>query len=203
MKKKWTKDDILSVLESLLLAGGRPVKMAEILSCMGEGFKPHEIKEHLKALAKTYQKKDRGMKLREAAGGWQLITKDENREYVQYLKKTRPFRLSKASLEVLSIIAYKQPCTRAEIGQMRRADSGHILRTLMDRGLVQFAGASDQPGKPMTYKTTARFLEVYGLKNLKGLPSLDEIKDEFSPENTSVFEDEAESSSPRTLNFKP
>lgn len=182
--KKWSKEDIFSVLESLLLATDRPLKISDILSCMGEEFYPSDIKNYLHQLSKTYKKRGRGVDLREVGGGWQLVTKDENKEYVQYLKKTRPFRLSKPSMEVLSIIAYKQPCTRLEINQMRRTDSGHILRTLMDRGLVGFAGPSDQPGKPMTYKTTKKFLEVYGLKNLKDLPSLDDIKNEFIPEDS-------------------
>ena len=181
--KKWSKEDISSIVESLLLASDKPLKMSDFLSCMGEEVKPSEIKNGLFELGKIYQNKARGISLREAAGGWQLITKDENKDYVRYLKKSRPFRLSKPALEVLSIIAYQQPCTRGEINQIRRTDSGHILRSLMDRDLAAFAGQSEQPGKPMMYKTTKKFLEVYGLKNLKNLPSLDNIKDEFLPED--------------------
>ena len=184
MKKKWSKDDVFSVLESLLLAADRPLKISDFLSYMGEELSSKEMKEYLEQLSKTYHKKNRGIDLREAAGGWQMVTKDENKEYVQCLKKTRPFRLSKVSMEVLSIIAYKQPCTRSEINQIRRTDSGHILRTLIDRNLIGFAGQSDQPGKPMTYKTTKKFLEVYGLKNLKSLPSLEDIENEFIPEDS-------------------
>ena len=181
--KKWNKDDVFSVLESLLLASDKPLKLSDLLSCMGEDIKLSEMKNYLNELKKTYHKKSRGMELREAAGGWQLVTKDENREYVQSLKKNRPFRLSKSSMEVLSIVAYKQPCTRQEINQIRRADSGHVLRSLMERNLIGFAGPGNQPGRPMTYKTTKKFLEVYGLKNLKSLPSVDDIKNEFIPED--------------------
>ena len=151
---------------------------------MGEELKHSDIKEGICELSKTYQKKNRGIQLREVAGGYQLVTKDENKDFVQCLKKSRPFRLSSASLEVLSIVAYKQPCTRSEINHIRRMDSSHILRKLMDRNLIAFAGQSDQPGKPMTYKTTKKFLEIYGLKNLNNLPSLEEITQEFLPEDT-------------------
>ena len=181
--KHWSKDDIMSVLESLLLSSDKPLKMSDFLSCMGENLKAEDIKKSLTALQGMYEKKNRGMYLRQAAGGYRLATKDENKEFVQCLKKARPFRLSKASLEVLAIVAYQQPCTRAEIHQIRRMDSGHVLKKLMERNLIAFAGASSQPGRPMMYKTTSKFLEVYGLQNLKGLPSLEEIKDEFAPED--------------------
>ena len=182
---KWSKDDILSVLESLLLAADKPLRISDFLSCMGENFKSSDIQKALENLSKEYQKKHRGIRLREAAGGYQLVTKDENKSFVQSLKKERPFRLSKPSMEVLSIIAYQQPCTRQEVSQIRRTESGHILKTLMERNLIAFAGPSEQPGRPMMYKTTRKFLEIYGLKNLKSLPSLEDIKNEFTPEDAS------------------
>ena len=180
---KWSKDDVLSVMESLLLASDKPLKISDFLSCMGENFKASDIQKALVHLSNEYQKKQRGIRLREAAGGFQLVTKDENKTFVQNLKKGRPFRLSKPSMEVLSIIAYQQPCTRQEVSQIRRTESGHILKTLIERNLITFAGQSEQPGRPMMYKTTKKFLEVYGLKNLKSLPSLEDIKNEFAPED--------------------
>ena len=185
--KKWSKEDVFSIMESLLFASEKPLKNSDFLSNMGESFKSEEIKKYLTQLSCAYQEKDRGIELREAAGGWQLVTKSENKMFVQRLKKKKPFQLSKPSLEVLSIIAYQQPCTRMEINQIRRTDSGHILRKLIERNLVAFAGQSEQPGRPMLYKTTKKFLEVYGLKNLKSLPSVEDIKNEFLPEeNTGV-----------------
>lgn len=184
---KWTKDDILSVIESLLLASDKPLKISDFLSCMGENFKGVDIQKALESLSNGYQKKHRGIRLREVAGGYQLVTKDENKSFIQNLKKGRPFKLSKPSLEVLSIIAYQQPCTRQEINQIRRTESGHILKTLLERSLIAFAGQSEQPGRPMMYKTTKKFLEVYGLKNLKSLPSLEDIKNEFAPEDANAL----------------
>jgi len=182
---KWSMDDFLSVIESLLLASDKPLKISDFLSCMGENFKSSDIQKALEHLSKEYQKKHRGIRLREVAGGYQMVTKDENKSFVQNMKKGRPFRLSRPSLEVLSIIAYQQPCTRQEVSQIRRTESGHILRTLLERSLIAFAGQSEQPGRPMMYKTTKKFLEVYGLKNLKSLPSLEDIKNEFAPEDAS------------------
>ncbi len=183
MSKKWSKEDLLSVLESLLFVSDKPLKVSDFLTCLGESLKPSDVKDYLNVLKKECEKNHRGFMLREVAGGYQFVTKDENKEYIQYLKKTRPFRLSKPSLEVLAIIAYRQPCTRSEINRIRRTDSGHVLKTLLDRNLVSFAGQSTEPGKPMLYKTTKKFLEVYGLKSLKGLPSLEDIKNEFTVED--------------------
>ena len=182
--KKWAKKDILSIFESLFFTAEKPVKISDILSVMGEELKTEDVKKHLAELTTLYQKSERGVELKEVAGGYQLVTKDENKEFVGRFKKQKPFQLTKASLEVLSIVAYQQPCTRSEINQIRRTDSGHILRRLMDRDLIAFAGPSEQPGKPMTYKTTQKFLETYGLKNLKSLPSLEDIKNEFLPEDS-------------------
>ena len=184
---KWSKDDLLSVLESLLLCSEKPLKISDFLSCMGESLTAQEVKSHLEILAKRYDKKDRGILLRKVAGGFQLVTKDENKEFVQRLKKSQPFRLSKVSLEVLAIIAYQQPCTRAEVSQIRRTESGHVIRTLLERNLIMFAGQSDQTGRPMMYKTTKKFLEVYGLDNLKSLPSLEDIKNELRPQDEMEF----------------
>jgi segregation and condensation protein B len=84
-------------------------------------------------------------------------------------------------MEVLAIVAYKQPCIKAEVDTVRGVESGHLIRVLMDKGLVQFDGKSDLPGKPMLYKTTKKFLEVFGLRNIRELPSLEEI-DQLIPE---------------------
>ncbi len=93
--------------------------------------------------------------------------------------KTRPFRLSGPALEVLSLIAYYQPCIKAKVDEMRGIDCSHLIRTLMEKNLLCFDGKSDLPGKPMLYKTTSKFLEVFGLKSLKDLPSLSEIEELF------------------------
>jgi segregation and condensation protein B len=102
-------------------------------------------------------------------------------DFLKKISKARPFRLSGPALEVLSIIAYKQPIIKNEIDQIRGVESGHLVRALMEKGLVSFEGKTDLPGKPMAYSTTRKFLEIFGLRNLQELPTLSEI-DQLLPE---------------------
>jgi segregation and condensation protein B len=128
-------------------------------------------------LAASYADPKRGFELEEVNGGFQLRTKVDNMNYLKGMLKVKPFKLSGPALEVLSIVAYKQPMIKSEIDDIRGVESGHLLRALMEKRLVAFAGKSDLPGKPMTYETTRKFLEIFGLRNLKELPSLAEIDD--------------------------
>lgn len=173
---------VRSIIESLLLAYDKPVN----LSIFREVFKgtntPTElIKRAISDLKVEYAGAERGMTICEVGGGYQLRTKAENQIFVRRLAKGRPFKLSGPSLEVLSIISYKQPLIKSEIDSIRGVESGHLVRALMDRGLVKFVGKSELPGKPMLYGTTRRFLEIFGLRDLRELPSLSEI-DELIPE---------------------
>lgn len=113
--------------------------------------------------------------LEEVAGGFQIRTKPDNQKYLQRTVKGRPFRLSGPALEVLAIVAYKQPCTKAMVDEIRGVESGHLMRGLLDRGLMHFAGKSELPGRPMFYETTRKFLEIFSLRNINELPSLNEI----------------------------
>src|SRR5204863_3661148 len=104
------------------------------------------------------------------------------------LVKGRSFRLSGPALEVLSIVAYKQPVIKSEIDQIRGVESGHLVRALMEKNIVRFAGKSELPGKPMLYATTKEFLELFGLRNIRELPTLSEI-DELIPEGIGELSD--------------
>jgi segregation and condensation protein B len=96
--------------------------------------------------------------------------------YLQQLGSTRPLRLSNAALETLAIVAYRQPVTRAEVEHVRGVDAGPVLRGLLERKLIKMAGHRDVPGRPMLYATTKRFLEVFGLDELRDLPTLRELE---------------------------
>jgi segregation and condensation protein B len=109
-------------------------------------------------------------------------------KYLRQSVKARPFRLSGPALEVISIVAYKQPTTKAQIDEIRGVESGHLLRALMEKQLLTFGERSDLPGKPMFYETTRKFLEIFGLRNLQELPSLHEI-DQLIPEGIGEIED--------------
>ena len=171
-------EDIQSVLESALFAIGKPLSIKQCAQLFyKENISSAKIKKALLALTERYRQTACGLELVELAGAWQIRTKEENRDYIRRLIKGRMFQLSTPALEVLAIVVYKQPCVKAEIDEIRGVESGHLLRTLMEKDLVDFGPKSTAPGKPSTYKTTSRFLEVFGLKNLKSLPSVEDIVD--------------------------
>lgn len=171
-----------SIIESILFASDRPVSLASIkMVFQGTNIKSDRIRRTLNQLAIEYAGARRGITLEEVPGGYQLRTKVDNIEFLRRGLKARAFRLSGPALEVLAITAYKQPVIKSEIDEIRGVESGHMLRALMEKGLVMFAGKSELPGKPMQYATTKKFLEIFGLRNLKELPTLSQI-DELIPE---------------------
>ena len=177
-------DRVYSILESILFFSDRPVTL-DAFKCAFEGTNMNltKIKKYLDKYETLLAESNRGIYLEHIASGYQLRTKQDNTDFLNKIKKARPFRLSPPSLEVLAIIAYEQPCVKARLDEIRAVDSSHLLRALMDKGLVAFYGKSDLPGKPMLYKTTKKFLEVFGLKNLKELPPMSEI-DNLLPKGT-------------------
>ncbi|NBX93660.1 MAG: SMC-Scp complex subunit ScpB [Proteobacteria bacterium] len=170
-------NSITSAIESILFAADRPVSIARLLEVFGElNPRKEDIEEALSCIQKRYESVDYGFELRAAQGGFQFTTKANNAEWVRKFLETKPFRLGRSSLEVLAIIAYRQPMTRAEIDAVRGIDSSHLLRTLMERGLVKMAGKAEVPGRPVQYATTPKFLEVLGLEDLAHLPPLSELQ---------------------------
>lgn len=171
-------DKMVSIVESLLFSTDKPLSMATFKALFkGSNIRTKDIQRALDQLASSYAAPEKGVTLEEIHGGFQLRTKVDNTEYLKRLAKVRPFRLSGPALEVLAITAYKQPITKTEVDQIRGVESGHLMRALMERGMVSFGEKSDLPGRPMTYVTTRKFLETFGLRNLKELPTLAEIDD--------------------------
>lgn len=186
MSKNLSISDLQSIIESLLFTVGRPLSVQEIARIFHtEKIPVSEIRKAVSILSETYQGSECGIELKEISGAWQLRTKEENRDYVRRLVKGRLFQLSAPALEVLVIVAYRQSCKKAEIDEIRGVESGHLLKTLMEKDLVCFGPKSTDPGRYMTYKTTARFLEVFGLNSLKELPSSEDVQDLFSSEKES------------------
>jgi segregation and condensation protein B len=176
------EDRAVSIIESLLFTSDRPVTTATMKQIFkGSNIRAKDITRILDELAAEYAGGRRGVTLEEVTGGYQLRTKIDNAEYLRRLNKSRPFRLSGPALETLSIIAYKQPITKHEVDEIRGVESGHLIRALMERAIVNFQGKSELPGKPMMYGTTRKFLEIFGLRNIKELPTLSEI-DELLPD---------------------
>jgi segregation and condensation protein B len=168
---------ITTAIESILFAADKPVSVARFIEVFADlNPRKEDIEEAIQFIQKRYEGTDYGFELRQAQGGYQFITKPQNADWVRKFLETKPFRLGRSSLEVLAIIAYRQPMTRAEIDAVRGIDSSHLLRTLMERGLVKMAGKAEVPGRPVQYATTQKFLEVLGLEDLAHLPPLSELQ---------------------------
>jgi segregation and condensation protein B len=163
------------IVEALLFASGKPLTAKEIHDCIPDAAEG-DIRAALLELVTDYETMGRSFTLREVAGGYQFRTANDYAPYVLKLFKSSPSRLSRAALETLAIIAYKQPILRQEIERLRGVEAGGILRTLMEKELVKVVGRKNLPGKPLIYGTTRRFLEVFDLRDLDSLPKLREIK---------------------------
>ena len=182
------RSEQLKVVEALVLASPEPLSAARIAQIAPE-CTPALAKDLVADLNEQYTKQERAFEIWEVAGGYQVRTRAEYSGYLQKLQKQRPLRLSQASLETLSIVAYKQPATRADIEQVRGVEAGAVLKGLLDRGLVKITGHKEVPGRPMLYGTTRRFLEVFGLDSLKQMPVLRELE-ELAREHGLASEDE-------------
>jgi len=167
---------IKSIIESLLFVSDVPVSLDRLCGILDE-YDRDEIRNALAILREEYGARNRGITLAEVANGYQFRTVEENGEYVRRLVKTRASRFSQSALETLAIVAYRQPITRAEIEYLRGVDSGGVIKTLLEKKLVRILGKKDIPGRPLIYGTTREFLEVFGLKDLKSLPTLREIQE--------------------------
>ena len=163
-----------SVLESLLFASDRPLPVNDLKRLVGErdGAK---LSAALDALRARREQEGSGVQVIEVAGGWHLRTNPANVAWVSRLVAGRPQRLTRAMLETLSIVAYRQPITRPEIDDVRGVDCGPVLKTLLDRGLVRMIGKKEEAGRPILYGTTPEFLRIFSLKDLGELPTLREF----------------------------
>ena len=167
-----------SVVEAVLLAAGRPVSVDQLLELFDEAQRP-PAEEAIAALAdlrKSYE--GRGMELREVASGWRVQIRPQYADVVSRLWQERPSRYSRALLETLALIAYRQPVTRGEIEDIRGVTvATTIMRTLHERGWIRVVGHREVPGRPELLGTTREFLDYFGLKSLDDLPTLAELRD--------------------------
>jgi segregation and condensation protein B len=178
-------EDIKNIIESFLFVAEEPLTTDRIKSILNQA-EINEIQNALIELSKEYEARKGGFILREVAGGYQIRTRPEYREWIKRLIQPKSLQLSKAALETLAIIAYKQPIIRSDIEHIRGVDCGGILRMLLERKLARVLGRKEIPGRPLIYATTKQFLEVFDLKDLKDLPTLEEIEalETESPENS-------------------
>jgi segregation and condensation protein B len=166
-----------NIVEAALLVAGQPLTLKRMLAMFPAESQP--TKEELRAvLAQIAEDCDgRGVELRQVGEGWRIQTKEKYAEYVAKLLEERPPRYSRALLETLAIIAYRQPVTRGEIEDIRGvAVSTDIIRTLLERGWIKQVGVREVPGRPALYGTTPAFLEHFSLKSLDDMPPLAELR---------------------------
>lgn len=167
-----------NVVEAALLAAGRPVSLEQLLEIFGERDRPEpsEVRAALADLAREYA--DRGIELNEVASGYRIQIRRNVTEVVARLLQERPRRYSRALLETLALIAYRQPITRGEIEEVRGVTvNPDIVRTLFERGWIRVVGHRDVPGRPELLGTTREFLDYFSLRSLDDLPTLAELRD--------------------------
>ena len=163
------------ILEALLFASDAPVGLSTLVEVL-DGPDAATVAEELAQMARDYEESERGVTLAEIAGGYQLLSKKECAPWIErMLRSRRKVRLSRAGLETLAIVAYKQPVTKVEIDSIRGVDSSGSLHTLLERGLVAIKGRSKGVGRPLVYATSTEFLSYIGINDISDLPELKEL----------------------------
>lgn len=166
---------LAQLLEAALFASGAPTPV-ETLAELDPEATVDQLDEALRELRAQYDEGGHGIELVEVAGGWQILTRPEYTAAIERAQlASRPHRLSAAALETLALIAYRQPITRADIEEIRGVSAGSILKSLLERGLVDVIGKADALGRPLLYGTTSSFLEHFSLRHLGELPRADEL----------------------------
>ena len=176
-------EHLKGVIESLLFVSDKPLsvqRLAKIAHAPGK-----EIQKLLDVLMEEYR--GRGIELVEVAGGFQFRSAAANAPFVRELVARKPVRLTRAQIETLAMIAYRQPITRPEVDEIRGVDSGSALKVLLEKQLVKIIGRKDEPGRPLLYGTTPYFLEFFGLASLSDLPTLKEYS-ELNEESRALFQ---------------
>ena len=168
-------DDLKNIVESLLFVAEEPLAIEQIKQVLSLPD-TKMIRQVLNELMADYEGRQGAFTLHEVAGGYQFRSRPDYVPWIRRLLQPKPSRLSKAALETLAIIAYKQPMIRSDVEHLRGVDCGGVLRMLLERKLIRVLGRKEIPGRPLIYATTKQFLQVFDLKNLKDLPSPKEIE---------------------------
>ena len=195
------REELKSIVENVLLAADQPINASELSKIFLGGTDKNQLQSILDELKEEYN--SRNLQIMEVADGYQLCTRHEYNDWIRkYLKLDRSSRLSQPSLDTLSIIAYKQPLTRQEVDDIRGVDSSGVLKTLLEKKVIGPAGRKKVPGRPIMYRTTQKFLEYFGLKDLNDLPTLEDLREEVegedSPLQTQIEFSTSEAATPST-----
>ncbi len=189
------KNEILQIVEALLFASPEPLTQTQINAI----FEPELVEPELIDLEKiteklqdNYRKNDNAFSIVYVAGGYQLVSRPEFEIFIRrLLKKSGRLALTKASLETLAIVAYRQPVNRYEIESIRGVDSSGVLKTLLSKSLIKIKGRDDGPGRPLLYSTTEKYLEYFGLSSISDMPKISEIADLDQADNPQATQTDA------------
>ena len=186
-------EEKLGILEGILFVQGDEGSNLSTL-CQIMNITETEAKDLLLNLKKSYEEKNRGLRISYLGDAFKLTTKSEHKEYYEKMVvNPETNTLSQAALEVLAIVAYHQPITRLEIEELRGVSCTHTLRKLLAKGLLKEAGKSDMPGRPNLYKTTSEFLDYFGLATIEDLPKMEiDIDDKETELFTSIYKEDEE-----------
>jgi segregation and condensation protein B len=173
------QEKLKAIVENILLASDQPVTADDLQKTIMNGTEKATLQSILVELQEEYR--SRSLQIEVVAEGYQLSTRHEYSDWVRkFLKLDKTTKLSQPSLDTLSIIAYKQPLTKQEVEEVRGVDCGGVIKTLLDKKIIGPAGRKKVPGRPIMYRTTRKFLEYFGLKDLSDLPTLEDLQDELS-----------------------
>ncbi|WP_434391434.1 SMC-Scp complex subunit ScpB [Melittangium boletus] len=178
---------VRTVVESVLFVADKPLDLHQLYEATG--IDREKIQEALNQISGIHRDGISGLVLYEVAGGWQFRTDPHSAEYVRRYLRVKPQRLTRAAVETLAIIAYRQPVTRPEVEDIRGVDCGAVIKALLDRKLIKILGKKEEVGRPMLYGTSREFLEFFALKDLSALPTLREFH-ELTQEHQEIVEKE-------------
>ena len=195
-----SKKTIKSAFESMMFVWGEPLEVRIAAASFDIGT--DEAFEYFEELKREYDEQERGIRIREINGKYQFVTNEENFEYIEAIcTPVKERRLSQAALEVLAIVAYKQPVTKSEIDSIRGIKSDRVLEGLSRRKLIENLGRSDAIGKPILYGTTDAFLEYFDLNSLRDLPDIEDIEEVIQLDDyEGVYPSEADSEDDDEIN---
>lgn len=175
---------LISIIEALIFIAQEPITPERIRQVLSD-FPAEDVTRALKDLENLYGNNQRGVHIQRTAGGYLFVTRPECAPWIKkMLHMDKKTRLSSAALETLSVIAYHQPITLAEISSIRGVDASHSLKTLLLKRLVKITGRKKSPGKPLIYRTSNKFLTYFGLNSLQDLPTQEEIEKILDEENS-------------------
>lgn len=180
-------DFVQAAVEAVLFACDKPIDLNSLRSALGD-VRPGLLRGALANLRESLEDRNAGVRLVEVGGGYQLRTVPRAASYVSAAIGAKPTRLSRAAIETLAIVAYRQPVTRQEVEEIRGVDAGGMLRSLLEKRLLTVMGRKEEPGRPLLYGTSPDFLSLYGLRDLSDLPTLRDLRElrEDDPADSAV-----------------